>query len=157
MPWSNPSDAAWPGVSGPAVCAPSPPPPPPCIYASKDYGRNTSPCGVQLGGSYATMVAIHYDNTLYDAPGWFSGPKIHNPLLSTEHMCQSLCAAMPTCDYFAYEWELLGSVAPGVYGHECFIKAAYFNCTAALTDPMAGYGTWTSSDPGWVGHSGPKV
>ena len=53
-------------------------------------------------------------------------------------------------------FELLDPVSAGVYGHECFLKAAYVNCTAALTDPMAGYGTWTSSDPGWVGHSGPE-
>ena len=54
-------------------------------------------------------------------------------------------------------YELLEPVADGVYGHECFLKAAYVNCTAAESDPMAGYGVWSSSDPGWVGHSGPEV
>ena len=55
------------------------------------------------------------------------------------------------------QYELLEPVADGVYGHECFLKAAYVNCTADDTDPMAGYGTWSSSDAGWVGHSGPEV
>ncbi|MEC8426838.1 MAG: PAN domain-containing protein, partial [Pseudomonadota bacterium] len=155
VPWSNPSDPDWHGVSGPAVCTPPPPAPPPCIYESMDYGRSSSPCGVELGGAFAPMVAIYYDNTLYDVPGWFSGPAIHNPLMSTEHECQSLCAALPTCDFFSYEYELLDPVSAGLYGHECFLKTAYSGCS--LTDPMAGYGTWTSSDPGWVGHSGPEM
>ena len=54
-------------------------------------------------------------------------------------------------------YELLDPPSAGLYAHECFLKAAYVGCTAAATDPMAGYGTWTSSDPGWVGHSGPEV
>ena len=54
-------------------------------------------------------------------------------------------------------FELLDPVSDGLYGHECFLKAAYVGCTADDTDPMAGYGAWSSSDPGWVGHSGPEV
>ena len=134
-----------------------PPPAPACIYPSMDYGRNTSPCGVELG-RYAPTVELIYDNTLYDVPGWLpAGLAMHNPVLTSEMQCQSLCAAHPTCDYFSYEMELLEPESAGLYGHECFLKAAYVNCTADDTDPMAGYGMWSSDDPGWVGHSGPEV
>ena len=102
VPWSNPDDPDWHGVSGPAVCI-TPPPSPPCIYASKDYGGSSSACGTELGGVYADVVGLYYDNTLYDVPGWLSVPAIHNTLLSSETQCQSLCAALPTCDYFSYE------------------------------------------------------
>ena len=102
VPWANPSDAAWHGVSGPAVCVPPPPPSPPCIYASKDYGRSSSACGLE-GLGYATTVALHYDNTLYDVPGWFSNPAILNPVLSSEAECQVLCAVHENCSYFSYE------------------------------------------------------
>ena len=68
-----------------------------------DYGRSSSACGVELGGAYAPVVALYYDNTLYDVPGWLSAPATHNPLLTTEEQCQDLCAALPTCDYFSYE------------------------------------------------------
>ena len=44
-----------------------------------------------------------------------------------------------------------------MYAHECYLKAAYVNCTADDDDPMAGYAPWSSDDPGWVGHSGPEV
>ena len=54
------------------------------------------------------------------------------------------------------QYELLEPEEDGLYGHECFLKAAY-NCTADDTDPMAGYGAWTSDDPSWVGHSGPAL
>ena len=103
VPWSNPSDPDWHGVSGPAVCPVVPPPSPPCIYASKDYGRSSSACGVELGGSYAPVVGLFYDNTLYDVPSWLSAPAIRNPLLSTEQQCQNLCYAHPNCTYFSYE------------------------------------------------------
>ena len=63
----------------------------------------------------------------------------------------------PDCDFFSYEYELLEPEADGLYGHECFLKAAYVGCSADDSDPMAGYGVWTSADPGWVGHSGPEV
>ena len=72
--------------------------------------------------------------------------------------CQHLCAALPTCDFFSYEYELLDADAnDGVYAHECYLKAAYDGCTADDDDPMAGYAPWSSDDPGWVGHSGPEV
>ena len=92
-------------------------------------------------------------------PGWLSAPAIHNPVLSSEEQCQQLCAAHPNCDFFSYEYELLEPEADGLYGHECFLKAAYEGCTADDTDEMAGYGPWTSDpyDPSWVGHSGPEV
>ena len=103
VPWSNAADPAWHGVSGPAVCVPPPPPPPPCIYASMDYGRSSSPCGAELGGVYADTVALHYDNVLYDVPGWLSAPTYMNPVLSSEVQCQILCAAHSNCSYFSYE------------------------------------------------------
>ena len=103
VPWSNPSDPAWHGVSGPAVCTPPPSPPPPCIYASMDYGRSSSACGVELGGVYADTVALIYDSELYDVPGWLSAPSILNPVLSSEAQCQVLCAVHPNCSYFSYE------------------------------------------------------
>ena len=157
VPWSNPDDPGWHGVSGPAVCAPSPPPSPPCIHASMDYGRSSSACGVELGGVYADTVQLIYDHQLYDVPSWLSAPALLNPILSSEAQCQHLCAAHPNCDYFSYEYELLEPEADGLYGHECFLKAAYVNCTADDTDLMAGYGVWSSDDPMWAGHSGPEV
>ena len=113
-----------------------------------DYGRSDSACGVELGGEYAETVELVYDHELYDVPGWLSAPTLLNTLLSSEAQCQHLCAAHPNCDYFSYEYELLEPEADGLYGHECFLKAAYVNCTADDTDPMAGYGAWSSDDPG---------
>ena len=151
VPWSNANDPAWHGVSGPAVCTPPPPPAPPCIHASMDYGRSSSPCGVELGGEYADTVALFYDHELYDAPGWLSADKVtKNPLLSSEEQCQQLCAAHPNCDFFSYEYELIDDT-DGTYAHECFLKAAYVGCTD--DDPMAGYGVWTSDDPGSVSYT----
>ena len=72
-----------------------------------DYGRSSSACGVELQGfglsGYAETVALHYDNTLYDVPGWLSAPAILNPVLSSETECQVLCAVNADCDYFSYE------------------------------------------------------
>ena len=129
----------------------------PCIHESMDYGRSSSACGVELGGVYADTVELIYDHELYDVPGWLTVAATLNPLMSSEEQCQHLCAAHPNCDFFSYEFELLESEADGLYGHECFLKAAYVGCTADDTDSMAGYGAWTSEDPGWVGHSGPEV
>ena len=67
----------------------------------------------------------------YDVPGWFSATTVHNPLLTSEEQCQTLCKAHPSCNYFSYEYELLEPTSAGLYAHECFLKAAYVNCTAA--------------------------
>ena len=75
----------------------------PCIHESKDYGRSSSACGVELGGVYAETVELVYDNQLYDVPGWLTAPALLNPVLSSEAQCQHLCAAHPSCDYFSYE------------------------------------------------------
>ena len=67
------------------------------------YGRSSSACGVELGGVYADTVALIYDSTLYDVPGWLSAPAILNPVLSSQAQCQVLCAVHPNCSYFSYE------------------------------------------------------
>ena len=68
--------------------------------------------------------------------------------------CQQLCAAHPNCDFFSYEYELLEPEADGLYGHECFLKAAYVGCTD--DDPMAGYGVWTATTLGGSATRAPR-
>ena len=78
----------------------------------------------------------------------------YDPELDSLEDCQQKCQDQWNCDFFTYEWEMVG----GEMVYKCYLKAAYDNGNEACNDDV--WCDWSNSDAyaatGWHSGSGPK-
>lgn len=141
-----------------------------CIYEVMDFGGAGAPCG------FADVLKIVHDRPDFSCCGWFDGPFVLDPTMTSPEACQALCTQEPGCEFFSFENEcqqgsdIVCNTTSGVRHNECYLKAAFTPAQAADAgfDNEAScfsYVAWEEGptydlhayDPDWQGSSGPVV